>query len=41
MVYDSDGREVLRGLTTNADGFSLVNEEGGGGYRLLTDETRE
>lgn len=40
LVY-SDGRETVRGLTTTMDGFSLVDGEGGGGYRLQKDETRE
>ncbi len=33
LVY-STGRQVLRGLTPMELGFSLTNEEGGGGYRL-------
>ncbi|MBQ8653741.1 MAG: hypothetical protein IJ507_02295 [Clostridia bacterium] len=34
MVYDGTGREIIRGLTPMQDGFSLTNEEGGGGYAL-------
>ena len=37
LIYNN-GRVTMRGLEITEDGFSLTNDEGGGGYVPATEE---